>query len=157
LIQRTANDCAKTKIVLIGYSQGAHVVHHTVANRGQFALNAKQLNQIKSISLFADPIRNQADTTVRQWWGGHLRGSDYSGGVLKNVFGATSMNFPSSLRGRIVSSCIPNDIVCNSAKKAASQSLYNNYKGYLNHGNGYKNDILMYATPMRIAAQNIAK
>ena len=106
-------NCPSTKIVLIGYAEGAHVVHLAAA-----ALGPNAASHISSVVLMADLIRNVSNTsgTVRFNFGASLgsygngskgRGPAFTNGLQKGP--------------RVVSFCGRYDGYCNS-KNAIAQS-----------------------------------
>lgn len=142
--------CPSAKIVLIGYSQRAQVMHNLVAPPATIPaahrLTAAQLKSIAAVELIADPIRNGSDSATRYWlangqpttWSSTL---SYTGQKNVAVFkqkGALAqgvpvpmpaMNFPTEFNGRVLNFCQPFDLICNGAPVAGSGT----------HGTAYHN------------------
>lgn len=149
LVKQLANDCSKTKIVLMGYSQGAHVVHHALATRASSQkLNSKQLGQVKGVLLISDPIRIGMDTSARTWWNGHYTARDSSSGVLTKWMGS-SLYLPSALKSKTVSICRPKDPVCNVSKSSLSS------KDAMKEHTSYARVVSTFDSPVRAIAKQV--
>jgi cutinase len=102
LNQMTAasTNCAATRFILVGYSQGAHAVGDVVADRGRSAGSS-----IAAVGLMGDPMYNPSSN-----------GANPIGGYntpANGVLGKRSA-WPSSLNGKIQNSCLRGDSVCDS-------------------------------------------
>lgn len=92
-----AGACPATKFLLLGYSQGAHVVGDVVADRGDFD------GRIAGVGLLGDPMFKQ---------GGE--GSAVAGGPTPGaggVFGHRD-SFPDSMNHKIQNICLKGDSIC---------------------------------------------
>jgi hypothetical protein len=115
IINKVVERCGgTTKIVLLGYSQGAQVIHDVVANP------AFQHNSAVSAAwLIADPKRNGADLSTVGYDGHTVTASP--GQILSRSAGglATGPDFPATMKGKIMSACVPTDIVCDTPALAS--------------------------------------
>lgn len=99
-LKRLTNDCSNTRFVLIGYSQGAHVIGDVMSNSNPEGLSSTVRGRVKAIFLTGDPVRRPYEP--------HNRGSGIGGGVLIDR-GAGQM---SGMGSRIISYCYKGDNVC---------------------------------------------
>jgi cutinase len=92
--------CPSTKIVLIGFGQGAQVIHEAAAG-----MSAPTAKRISVVALIADPRRNVKDPIAWNPMAG--RGVSYNGAL-----GAGPL-LPKGFAGRAASFCHASDPVCN--------------------------------------------
>ncbi|MDP9998402.1 cutinase family protein [Pseudarthrobacter sulfonivorans] len=132
-------DCPDTKIVLIGYSQGAMAVHKTLLSIGHTDLT----NQIKAVLLVSDPLRINSDTLPLNYLPrdnpdqftefSFLEKNSLGAGIgMATEFG--NVYFDERLKDKIVQICDLNDIVCN-----ASPALMQGDVGLDAHTSVYRN------------------
>ena len=95
-----ARVCPSTKIVLIGYSQGAQAVH-----LGAATLTPSAASHIRAVVLMSDPVRNIKDVNVSRITVGGL-------GNHNGILGGGRW-FTNGLGGRVVSYCHAGDSICN--------------------------------------------
>ena len=95
--------CPNERLVLEGYSQGAHVVGDVLSKKVG-GLTAKELSHIKAVVLIADPRFNSQEPFVRGY-------SNYRTG-RNGVLGARSPGDLSSVAGKIRGWCRKDDLVC---------------------------------------------
>lgn len=101
IVTGLVRDCPRTKLVLVGYSQGAQVMH-----RVAFELTASQASHVASVTLIADPTRNKADDMALLWsWGAWPLANGVLGGGIR---------VPSYLANKTFTICNEADPVCNS-------------------------------------------
>ena len=95
-----AKACPKSRFVVVGFSEGAQVVHETIA-----ALPATATKPIAAVALLADPVRNPQDPLTLEAYGtGPLDGRGSAG------FGTP---FAKQIRARVITFCVAEDNVCN--------------------------------------------
>lgn len=95
-----AKKCPHSRLAVIGFSEGAQVVHNTIAG-----LPASSLGAIVAVALLADPVRNPHDPiTLVSYGTGPLHGRGNAG------YGT---EFGTKIRDRIVTFCVEADNVCN--------------------------------------------
>lgn len=98
------DQCKNAKVLLVGFSQGAHVTHEAIAE-------LDSTENIKAL-LVADPIRNGEDPAIEDF----LMGSGPTGRLgdylARNGYEPKPLN--SKLSGLALSICHRGDIVCNS-------------------------------------------
>lgn len=107
-IRRLASLCPSSKLVLIGYSQGAHVIGDVMSNSNPEGLTSTQRSKVAAVFLTGDPVRRPNEP--------HNRGTGAGGGVLIDR-GAGQM---SSLGSRIQSYCYYGDNVCDAPRAASN-------------------------------------
>jgi Cutinase len=106
--------CPSTKIVLIGFSQGAHVVH-----QGAAGLAAGTAGHISAVALLADPRRNMViddSSWINFTWS--LQGqivADRAAAPFNGAAGPGPRFAAPLAMGRVASFCHAGDWVCNSA------------------------------------------
>lgn len=130
--------CPDTKIVLIGYSQGAMAVHKALLAIGHTDLT----NQIAAVLLVSDPLRINSDTLPLNYLprDNPLEFTDFSF-LEKNSLGAGigmvgefgNVKFNDRLKGKIVQICDLSDIVCNASPALAWG------EGFSTHTSAYSN------------------
>lgn len=108
--------CPNAQVILLGYSQGAHAIHHTLA-KVPSAHVKKYAKFISSAHLIADPIRNTAkDKNIVDVQIG--KGKPNKTGL----FGLSSLNTPKEFK--VFSYCARSDVICD-AKRPISLSTKN--------------------------------
>lgn len=75
-------ECPYTQIVMLGYSQGGHVIHEIL-----MTLEESERKHIKSVVLIADAIRNPLDKTSLTFMGANLR-FEHKDSAIYNGMGA---------------------------------------------------------------------
>lgn len=118
-LNRLASLCPSSKTVLIGYSQGAHVIGDVTSNSNPNGLSASAKSKIAAVYLTGDPVRRAGES--------HNRGTGQGNGFLP-VRGKGQM---SGLGSRIISYCYKGDYFCDFAHKDPNNSIkihesYNN-------------------------------
>lgn len=108
--------CPLTKIIVMGYSQGAQVVHQALSS-----FSFEQANHVSSVVLIADPLRDKDDPNsvvydpknhpeeLAQIGSSDLRGGIINGSARLELSGFA---IPSSLKDRVIEVCNTDDIVC---------------------------------------------
>lgn len=92
--------CPRSRFVLIGYSEGADVVHRAVAS-----MSAKQASNVAVVAVIGDPLRRPTDRVSTETYGsGPLDGR----GSL-----AGGPPWGKDVRDRVISFCHADDNVCN--------------------------------------------
>lgn len=109
-LNRLATLCPSSRTVLIGYSQGAHVVGDVTSNSNPNALSTRAKSRIAAVYLTGDPVRRPYES--------HNRGTGIGGGVLVDR-GAGQM---SGLGSRILSYCYKGDWACDAPHKDPTRS-----------------------------------
>ncbi len=119
VVNADAARCPNMKIILVGFSQGAHVVH-TALDRG---LTAAGRNAIASVMLIADPIGKMSPYYAHrldpETGGDH--GTSGDSGILGGSSGHT---INSGFWHKTVAICFYGDIVCTSNGGTANHGLY---------------------------------
>jgi hypothetical protein len=109
-----ADKCPNYRFVLAGYSQGADVVGDVLADlaSSKSARNSNILSRIVGVALFGDPRYNPADPVDV-----NPPTPDRKGifATLPAGQGSVRPEFPMTVRSRVGSWCLANDIICNSA------------------------------------------
>ncbi len=95
-----AKACPSSRFVVIGFSEGAQVVHDTIA-----ALPAASTKAIAAVALLADPVRNPDDPIRLESYGTDPLNGRGNAGYGK-AFGET-------IRNRVITFCVTDDNVCN--------------------------------------------
>lgn len=106
-MRRLTSLCSTSRFVLIGYSQGAHVIGDVMSNSNPEGLSLTVRNRVSAIFLTGDPVRRYNEP--------YNRGSGLGGGFLANR-GAGQM---SGMGSRIISYCYKGDWFCDYAHRAA--------------------------------------
>lgn len=97
--------CPRTRVALAGFSQGAHVVHRTLARAG---LTRTQERRVVAIGLVADPTYDGRSTHAHQVRYG------VSGPRADGLLGP-GRDLPPRLARRTIDFCHPDDLVCSFA------------------------------------------
>lgn len=108
-LNRMATACPSTRTVLIGYSQGAHVIGDVVSNGNPMKLSSSAKAKIAAIFLTGDPVRRYGEP--------FNRGLGLGGGALPN----RAKGDLSGVASRLISYCYKGDIFCDPTR-ATSQS-----------------------------------
>ena len=114
-INHYKSKCPSSKLVIIGYSQGAWVAHDAIAKYGE---SASKISNVAAIVLLADPANvGSKYQTVMVNSDGKPTGADPS--KVKGV-SRVSPNFTSTLQdwSRTISYCADRDIVCSVGSKS---------------------------------------
>lgn len=98
-IAELAQRCPDTRIAVVGFSQGAQVVHELAA-----ALPATAVKQVVLVAMIADPIRNPTDSIASWSYGKKAPGP--------GKFGAGPA-LGTTLEGRAITLCATGDEICN--------------------------------------------
>lgn len=110
-LNRLAKACPSSKTVLIGYSQGAHVIGDVVSNGNPQGLTSSAKSKIAAIFLTGDPVRRYGEP--------FNRGTGTGGGLLAN-------RWPGDLSGvqsRLISYCYKGDVFCDFAHVSLTQGV----------------------------------
>lgn len=92
--------CPKSRFVLIGYSEGADVVHRAVAS-----MSAEDVADLAVVAVLGDPLRNPKD---------NLRTETYGSGRLNGRGSiAGGPRWGKDIRDRVITFCTKKDNVCN--------------------------------------------
>jgi cutinase len=94
--------CPRTRVVLAGFSQGAHVVHHAMART---SLPRSRARRVVAVGLLADPTYNRRSTHARQVRYG-VKAPRHNGLI------GPGRNLPPLLAKRTIDYCHPDDLVC---------------------------------------------
>lgn len=98
-IAELARRCPDSRVALVGFSQGAQVVHELAAD-----LPAESARRIALVALIADPIRDPSDAIASWTYGKAAPGP--------GKFGAGAA-VDSALRDRTITFCTAGDEICN--------------------------------------------
>lgn len=102
-IAQLADQCQRSKFVLIGFSQGAGIAGDVATNIGQ-GTGPISADRVDRVALFADPLRTPG-TPMPTGKDGYTSG----GGII----GVRSVPDFGALQGRVQSVCKPRDYICN--------------------------------------------
>lgn len=106
-LRRLTSLCSSTRFVLIGYSQGAHVIGDVMSNSNPEGLSSTVRGRVVAIFNTGDPVRRYGES--------YNRGTGLGGGVLIDR-GAGQM---SGMGTRIRSYCYKGDYVCDYDHRAS--------------------------------------
>jgi hypothetical protein len=125
VLKTVAEKCPAARVVLVGYSQGAHVMHLIAATPPSLPAKGQQ-EQIAGVYLIADPIRDGRDPAMHYYGSGGIspysavtvNGIPYSskGGLHGTIDPVTAKPvpiMPATLKGKVIHHCVANDPVCN--------------------------------------------
>lgn len=147
-VRTLSKACPGTKVVLIGFSQGAQVAHWALEELKKEGL----LGNIAAVQLIADPTRNGKDTVAHNYTGKGALASDYPwqdpyrdepgaiqpltqlGGQGALIEGSWLTKYPyvplpEELRGKVVNVCHSMDLVCDNSLRdyySAHGEVYTN-------------------------------
>lgn len=124
-LNRLATLCPSSRTVLVGFSQGAHVVGDTTANTNRYGLTTAAKSRIAAVFLTGDPVRRYGEP--------FNRGSGVGGGVLLN----RAAGQLSGLGSRIISYCYKGDAACDPWHRPTSGTPVSVHNSY---GNTYIRD-----------------
>lgn len=115
------SSCPGMRLILIGYSQGAEVVHKVIDGiGGANPLPTVQRNAIAGVLLFADTMGD--DSAYYAHLVNPTTGADEGPGSGHGVFGSDTINAP--LAHRTIAICFDNDdLICNSPDAAYSNHI----------------------------------
>lgn len=99
---RLLASCRRTRVALVGFSQGAHVVHGTLAT---VPLSAARARRVVAVGLIADPTYNRRSTHAHQVRYGVT--APRVDGLL-----GPGRSLPEPLARRTIDFCHPDDLVC---------------------------------------------
>ena len=102
-LNRLASLCPSSRTVLIGYSQGAHVIGDVTSNSNPNGLSTAAKSRIAAVFLTGDPSRRYGEP--------FNRGTGTGGGFLGN----RAPGQLSGLGSRIISYCYKGDVFCDFA------------------------------------------
>ena len=109
-LESTASSCPNEKLIVVGYSQGAHVVGDVFSRGTVGALGGKVLNNVAAVELFGDPRFNSREP--------YDRGSFNVG--RNGLLGARTPGDLTALGTKVRSWCRGGDIVCQGPGSAAN-------------------------------------
>jgi hypothetical protein len=98
-IAQLAERCPKSRIALVGFSQGAQAVHGLAID-----LSASESRQVVLVAMIADPRRNPDDAIAKWTYGKAAPGPGKLG---------AGTPLPRSLRARAITFCATGDEICN--------------------------------------------
>ena len=98
-IGQLAQRCPESRIALVGFSQGAQVVHGLAID-----LSAPELRRVALVAMIADPRRNPDDAIASWTYGKAAPGPGKLG---------AGTPLPSSLKARAITFCATGDEICN--------------------------------------------
>ncbi|WP_284293222.1 cutinase family protein [Luteimicrobium album] len=99
-LNRLASSCPSSKTVLIGYSQGAHVIGDTLSNTNPAGLKAAAKSRVAAVFLTGDPVRRYGES--------FNKGAGVGGGLLPN----RAKGDLSGVASRLNSYCYKGDMFC---------------------------------------------
>ena len=112
---RESIDCPTTKFVLVGYSQGALVIHYTL--RQLLQTSPDLLDQVVGVGLIADPGR--VSFGQETLWDGAGHPASLSVSALSGIWSSAlafdsglAGGLPATVQGRTISICHNFDLVC---------------------------------------------
>lgn len=116
LVRAEQRRCSSTRLILVGYSQGAEVTGDAYLA----ALGNKSLfKSVVGVVLFGDPLYNHSDASAIQTaLQRRTQAALARNGVLTDfgpLYVGAPHSFPRSTVGRVVSYCISNDPICQGA------------------------------------------
>jgi hypothetical protein len=120
-IKAQVHDCPGEKLVVEGYSQGAHVVGDVFSN-GVGGLSRDDVTHVKAVALIADPRFNSREP---------FDSGSYRTG-RNGILGARAPGDLNSVANRIKSWCRKDDIVCQgpgTTGNHAQAEYFSNYEG----------------------------
>lgn len=105
-----ASACPHSRFVVIGFSEGADVVHRAMAS-----MSAEQALDIAVLAVLGDPLRNPTDRVALESYGsGPLKGrGSISGGP----------SWGQDVRDRVITFCTAGDNVCNAPASGRRGSI----------------------------------
>lgn len=109
--------CPKTTLIMMGYSQGAQVIH----NAAQY-LEQSTKDRLAYIWLISDPsVRHQSSPSPAlaysfnqniQKYTANTVGAMHAYGIQAGYYGVQNTFFPSDLRGKVIEVCHDDDRIC---------------------------------------------
>ncbi|KAF8160042.1 cutinase [Crassisporium funariophilum] len=120
LLTNQANNCPNQKIVLVGYSQGAHIIGDAVAGGGGGALGATTAPVSASIA-------NRVVAIVQMGDPRHVSGKSYNRGTSRNqglYARLSSQEYSATLQPRILNFCDSGDTFCDSGIDTIAHLTY---------------------------------
>lgn len=122
-VSETLKNCPQTKLVIVGYGQGAEAAHQAAS-----MISAHQQDSLGAVWLIADPILNAKDPNEFRYYGGDNKATGRSGAMIDILSQAVEdstrpfraqlapkdTTFPASLTGKVVSVCSHGDATCES-------------------------------------------
>jgi hypothetical protein len=118
LIRTRASVCPDIRIGIVGYSQGADVVHQALQTLESSA--PASLDKVRAVLLIADP---HTDPTARYHFAITLSGERASDRQRGNLLGALPL--PHAIQDRAASLCISGDLVCDATQVVQHVDLLN--------------------------------
>ncbi|WP_377639537.1 cutinase family protein [Oryzobacter terrae] len=119
-LKRLTGLCPSSKFVLIGYSQGAHVIGDVLSNSNPEGISSTTRSRVAAVFLTGDPVRRYGES--------FNRGTGTGGGALANR-GAGQL---SGLGSRIISYCYKGDFFCDYAHRYAYNDAIRVHESYNN-------------------------
>jgi hypothetical protein len=111
LIAKSLTDCPRTKLVMIGYSQGAQILHEAVA-----ASNQVVQDRTAAVWLMGDTARDPRINHGQVVGAGEMMPASDSGGQYVNEAAARGVvKLPDALQDRVHSVCMVKDKGCRNA------------------------------------------
>ena len=109
--------CPKSRYAIVGFSQGAEVVH-----RYAYDLTGARAKRLALIAMIADPRRNPADP-ITHW--SYARKATTGTGKL-----GAGPEFGSAVRRAAIALCVAGDEVCNAPRGGASATVSHTHKHF---------------------------
>ena len=110
LLAKQVGACPRQRYVLVGYSQGAMVMHRVLQDlRAEGSSATKETRRIDAAVLLADGDRSSADHLVSSGSAGKGRGISYLSPADSRVRGT---QVPTRLTSRVFSVCEQGDVIC---------------------------------------------
>lgn len=107
-VTRTAAQCPKADLILIGHSQGAEVVHEGLVGLGTTSSRRKALLAVEASLLLADPTRVVSDPSLTYL---NVAGQARGNGILVGVDGPPT-KIPAQVKGDAITACHDQDDIC---------------------------------------------
>ena len=137
-LRTIASACPQTRFILVGYSQGAHLIGDVAARAGHGRVAGVGPGQIAAVVLFADPgrsgVEKQRPLAPAKLYAPAPKGQVARGGELINGGGAgvlpgrvglageRALSFR-GLEGKVLSLCNPADMACSTDPDSALREL----------------------------------
>jgi hypothetical protein len=112
-----ASACPHSRFAVIGYSEGADVVHRAMATT-----STKQASDIAVVAVLGDPLRLPTDHVATESYGsGRLKGRGSIGGGPR---------WGQDIRDRVITFCAADDNVCNAPRAGRRTSITTTHRTF---------------------------